>query len=442
MRNLIHGLVAASLLAMLPIAAQAGVFVSVAIAPPALPVYYQPPIPGPGYIWTPGYWAWDDGYYWVPGTWVIAPVGLLWTPGYWGWVDGAYFWHDGYWGPHVGFYGGVNYGFGYGGEGFVGGEWRGDHLYYNRAVTNISNTRITTVYNRTVVNSGPVSHVSYNGGAGGIAARPGTAELAAEHERHQAPLQVQTEHRTMAAHDNAMRASVNGGRPSIAATPRAGVFTGRGVVAASGAGSAPRGAGNRGESTRYAQERGGRSPSEQTRGGSFPQPAHGNSFEAPRGASGQPRSFQPQPQRAQPQPQRVQPQPQRVQPQPQRVQPQPQRVQPQPQRVQPQSRGNEPRGNPQPEQRPQPEERPQRDDRPQQHQARAFEARPQQLMSRAQARPQWMAPQTRTAQAQWMAPQTRMARPQWMAPQTRMAQAPQRQEPPARGGEPRGDHRG
>ena len=29
-------------------------------------------LPGPGYIWTPGYWAYDpaDGYYWVPGTWV------------------------------------------------------------------------------------------------------------------------------------------------------------------------------------------------------------------------------------------------------------------------------------------------------------------------------------------------------------------------------------
>jgi hypothetical protein len=48
-----------------------------------LPVYDQPPIPEPGYIWTPGYWAWDDdsGYYWVPGTWVLPPEpALLWTP--------------------------------------------------------------------------------------------------------------------------------------------------------------------------------------------------------------------------------------------------------------------------------------------------------------------------------------------------------------------------
>src|SRR6202171_2598830 len=107
--------------------AQVAVGISVRIGPPALPVYVQPLCPGPGYFWTPGYWAWsdDDGYYWVPGTWVIAPVGMLWTPGYWAFSDGFYGWHAGYWGPHVGFYGGINYGFGYGGVGFWGGRWGG-----------------------------------------------------------------------------------------------------------------------------------------------------------------------------------------------------------------------------------------------------------------------------------------------------------------------------
>ena len=92
-----------------------GIGISVRIGPPALPVYAQPICPGPGYLWTPGYWAWNDvgGYYWVPGTWVVAPVGMLWTPGYWGFAGGLYGWHAGYWGPHVGFYGGVNYGFGF-----------------------------------------------------------------------------------------------------------------------------------------------------------------------------------------------------------------------------------------------------------------------------------------------------------------------------------------
>jgi hypothetical protein len=101
-----------------------GVDISVHVGPPALPVYAQPICPGHGYIWMPGYWAWGaEGYYWVPGTWVVAPVGMLWTPGYWGWGGGAYIWHAGYWGPHVGFYGGINYGFGYGGVGFAGGYW-------------------------------------------------------------------------------------------------------------------------------------------------------------------------------------------------------------------------------------------------------------------------------------------------------------------------------
>ena len=56
------------------------------VAPPAIPDYDQPPCPGDGYIWTPGYWAWGpDGYYWVNGAWVLPPyAGALWTPGYWG----------------------------------------------------------------------------------------------------------------------------------------------------------------------------------------------------------------------------------------------------------------------------------------------------------------------------------------------------------------------
>src|SRR6202034_2936651 len=123
--------------------------ISVQIEPPVLPVYEQPPIPEPGYLWTPGYWAYadDPGYYWVPGTWVQPPqVNLLWTPPYWGCVDGAYLFHDGYWGEHVGFYGGVDYGFGYGGSGYEGGYWDKRALYYKPAGDKISNTTITNVY--------------------------------------------------------------------------------------------------------------------------------------------------------------------------------------------------------------------------------------------------------------------------------------------------------
>ena len=109
----LRSLVFATFLA-LPFASFAQVNISVGIAPPALPVYEQPACPAAGYIWTPGYWAWDQDYYWVPGVWVPPPrVGLLWTPAWWGWNNGAYVFNQGYWGPRVGFYGGINYGWGY-----------------------------------------------------------------------------------------------------------------------------------------------------------------------------------------------------------------------------------------------------------------------------------------------------------------------------------------
>ena len=211
--------------------------ISVRIAPPPLPVYAQPICPGPGYLWTPGYWAWDDddGYYWVPGTWVVAPVGMLWTPGYWGWGDGVYLWHAGYWGPHIGFYGGINYGFGYTGVGFYGGEWRGGSFYYNRSVNNVSVTNITNVYNRTVIVNN-TRMVSYNGGRGGIEARPSRFEERAAHEHHVAPLREQGEHQHMARQDRENFASQNHGRPAIAATARPADFSRRSAVTARAAG--------------------------------------------------------------------------------------------------------------------------------------------------------------------------------------------------------------
>ena len=209
---------------------------SVRIGPPAIPVYAQPVCPGPGYLWTPGYWAWNDdgGYYWVPGTWVVAPVGLLWTPGYWGWEGGFYRWHAGYWGPHVGFYGGINYGFGYTGVGFFGGEWRGGAFFYNRAVLNVSGSRVTNVYERTVIVNN--NHVSFNGGAGGINARPTPEEERYAREPHREALAAQVQHERVASQNRQLFASENHGRPAIAATGRAGEFSGRNVVAAREAG--------------------------------------------------------------------------------------------------------------------------------------------------------------------------------------------------------------
>ncbi|HXW24669.1 MAG TPA: YXWGXW repeat-containing protein [Xanthobacteraceae bacterium] len=226
--------------------AQIAVDVAVTIEPPALPVYDQPEIPGPGYIWTPGYWAYGpEGYFWVPGTWVEAPAPeLLWTPGYWGFGDGGYFWHEGYWGPHIGFYGGINYGFGYVGVGYLGGAWRGGVFTYNTAVTNIGSVHITNVYHETIVNRAAVTTVSFNGGAGGVVATPTAQEQAAAHEHHIAPTTAQTQHVTAASTNRALLASVNQGKPAIAATGKPGQFTGHGVVAATQAGKEFRGSTN------------------------------------------------------------------------------------------------------------------------------------------------------------------------------------------------------
>jgi len=245
-RYFIHWLLFALVLLAIPAVAPAQVAfgISVGIAPPPLPVYEQPICPGDGYIWTPGYWAYDyddEDYYWVPGTWVIAPrIGFLWTPGYWGWGDEGYFWHGGYWGEHVGFYGGINYGFGYGGFGYEGGRWDHDRFYYNTNVSNVNINEVRNTYNSTVINNTTnINNVSYNGGTGGINANPTPAELAANRQQHLAATSVQVQHEHLARANRAQFASVNNGRPTIAATARPAVFSGRGVVAASAAGARP-----------------------------------------------------------------------------------------------------------------------------------------------------------------------------------------------------------
>ena len=255
------------ILIILPAAAFAQIDVSITVAPPPLPVYVQPVIPGNGYLWTPGYWAWgDDGYFWVPGTWVRPPrVGVLWTPGYWGWSDHFYRWHAGYWGPHIGFYGGVDYGFGYVGIGYRGGYWDHGEFNYNRSVNNINTTVIHNTYNETVINNTHITRVSYNGGSGGVMARPTPAEARAAAMPHGAPTSEQVSHQNAARANRALYASVNHGRPAIAATPRPGAFSGAGVVparAAAGRGS-PSGANHlapRQNATRALPQRGAQAP--------------------------------------------------------------------------------------------------------------------------------------------------------------------------------------
>src|SRR5215468_4142315 len=179
----------------LPARAQVAIGVTVVVPPPDLPVYEQPLCPGEDYMWTPGYWDWDGyDYYWVPGTWVLAPEpGFLWTPGYWAWGGSGFVFTAGYWGPVVGFYGGVNYGFGYFGHGYEGGRWDRGHFFYNRAVNNVNVSIVHNTYNTTIVNRSE-TRISYNGGQGGINARATSEEQAAARERHIGAVQAQTRH--------------------------------------------------------------------------------------------------------------------------------------------------------------------------------------------------------------------------------------------------------
>lgn len=206
--------------------AQVSVGVSINIAPPVLPTYSQPPCPVDGYLWVPGYWAYDpdNGYYWVPGVWVRPPhIGYLWTPGYWGYDGAVYVFHEGYWGRHIGFYGGVNYGYGYVGTGYVGGRWAGNSFQYNTAVVNVNNTVVHNTYvNKTVINNNvTVNNNSFNG-PGGVTAKPTVQERSAANENHIQPTTEQENHRQVAQKDRSQFANVNHGRPETTAMNKVG----------------------------------------------------------------------------------------------------------------------------------------------------------------------------------------------------------------------------
>ncbi|MEP7072071.1 MAG: hypothetical protein ABI839_06770 [Verrucomicrobiota bacterium] len=211
---------AALLFAGLPVTtSHAQVGISVNFAPPILPVFQQPYCPYPGYIWTPGYWAYGPfGYYWVAGAWVQPPrIGLLWTPPYWGWSNGgSYVFNDGYWGSNVGFYGGINYGYGYFGNGYYGGRWDGNIFRYNTAVSRVNRARINNVYvDRRVLAKQQRNRASFNGPKG-VQAQATAAQRTAAENRIPATAK-QRARREAASKDRGLQASVNKGHPKASA---------------------------------------------------------------------------------------------------------------------------------------------------------------------------------------------------------------------------------
>lgn len=70
---------------------------NVIIAPPA-PRYEAVPAMAPGYVWAPGYWAWNgDRHIWVHGRTIVERVGYRWEPDRWEQRDHAYYRHPGRW---------------------------------------------------------------------------------------------------------------------------------------------------------------------------------------------------------------------------------------------------------------------------------------------------------------------------------------------------------
>jgi hypothetical protein len=365
--------------------------------PPPLPEYEQPEAPEPNYLWTPGYWGWASaGYYWVPGVWCAPPYyGALWTPGYWGFYNSRYLFHRGFWGLHIGFYGGINYGYGYTGFGYHGGYWNGNNFYYNRAVNRINVGRITHVYNRTVIVNN--NRVAFNGGRGGLAVRPRPAEVTAMRGPRTPPMSNQIRNQRDAAQNRQQFYSQNKGRPAMVAAARP-IGADKGIQRPNpGAQVRPNQPGNRPGQPEVRPEQPSNRPGQ------------------PNTRPGEPNN-RPQVQPARP----GQPGARPGQPENRPGQPQTRPGQPENRPHQPGNRPEQPQTRPaQPQVRPQPQERPTPQSRPEQIQTRPVQPQP---------RP--MPQQPRPQQMQRPAPEARpmpQARPQ----QARPAPRPQAQSRPA-----------
>jgi hypothetical protein len=197
----------------------------------------QPAIPAQGYLWVPGFWARRKSvpdYFWVPGTWVQPPrLGLLWTPPYWSRVDGGYAFHSGYWAEEVGFYGGIDYGYGYGGDGYQGGRWENGTLSYNRAANNANNIAsldTANVHDQALTPDNKAVRISFNGGRRGVAAQPTKHQETLGGAKNVGATVEQQKHLELSAMDRLMYSKLNNGEPGVAATPDAGVSDGVGIT--------------------------------------------------------------------------------------------------------------------------------------------------------------------------------------------------------------------
>jgi hypothetical protein len=77
--------------------AQAGVDIDVDIAPPVPRVVVAPP-PRVGFVWAPGYWAWNGrAHVWHDGYWVHEHPGYHWVADSWVARGPHYHYQRGHW---------------------------------------------------------------------------------------------------------------------------------------------------------------------------------------------------------------------------------------------------------------------------------------------------------------------------------------------------------
>ncbi|PKO61284.1 MAG: hypothetical protein CVU24_09350 [Betaproteobacteria bacterium HGW-Betaproteobacteria-18] len=70
---------------------------NIVVAPPA-PMYEVVPMVQPGYVWAPGYWAWNnDRHIWVRGRTIVQRDGYRWAPDRWVQQGGSYVRQPGRW---------------------------------------------------------------------------------------------------------------------------------------------------------------------------------------------------------------------------------------------------------------------------------------------------------------------------------------------------------
>jgi len=147
-------------------------------------------------------------------------AGALWTPGYWGFYGGRYSFYPGYWGLHIGFYGGINYGFGYVGFGYEGGYWNAGRFFYNSVYNHLDRGVVHNVYSYNAGNRARGGRASFNGGPRGVQVRPQPAEVAAHREPTAPRMSTQVQHAQSYATARGQLAAQNHGRPATAAVSR------------------------------------------------------------------------------------------------------------------------------------------------------------------------------------------------------------------------------